>query len=354
MRFGYSGSALALALALTVGASGIAPAAAQEAKPWYKRAWDPATVKACDRQCLVRIGETYLRALQTKDRATLPLAEQVLATENTGKIEIGSGLFWRARIEPTDFKITVADPVQGQVAFQSVLNIDGAPALTAIRLRVERNMITEVEHMYDRNVAPEAMELLTRPRPELLADVPEDKRLSREYLTYAAESYFDALTGEDGSIAPLAEECDRHEQGYQTVNHPAPSRASPSPRLPDPSTELGRFFLKLSTMTCAEQIDTGVFGGIKRIWPRRTLVVDQQKGLVATFPFFVHDGVRHVDTQPRIAGMERPQNGAGMVTNLTTMETFGIRDGKIHEVEAFPFVLIPYGRNDGWTQPDTN
>ncbi|MXP41124.1 hypothetical protein GRI75_05625 [Altererythrobacter soli] len=354
MSIGYPSTMLAAALAASVGATAVAPAAAQEAKPWYKRAWDPANVKPCDRQCLVRIGEAYLLALQTKDLTSLPFAEQVVATENTGKIDIGTGLFWRARIQPTDFKITVADPVQGQIAFQSVLTIDGAPALTAIRLRVERNMITEVEHMYDRDVAPEAMELLRRPRPELLADVPEDKRLSREYLTYAAESYFDALTGEDGSIAPFADDCDRHEQGYQTVNHPTPSRASPSPRLPDPSTELGRFFLKLSTMTCAEQIDTGVFGGIKRIWPRRTLVVDQQKGLVATFPFFVHDGVRHVDTPPRIAGMERPQNGAGMVTNLTTMETFGIRDGKIQEVEAFPFVLIPYGGSDGWTQPSTN
>lgn len=352
MRLARVGSALALAAA--VAALGTAPTPAQETKPWYKRAWDPAKVKACDRQCLVEIGEAYLQALQSKDMSAVPFAEQVIATENTGRIEMGTGLFWRARIEPTDFKITVADPVQGQIAFQGVLKIDGAPALTAIRLRVERGMITEVEHMYDRDVAPQALELLQRPRPTLLADVPEEKRLSREYLTYAAESYFDALTGEDGTIAPFADECVRIEQGYQTVKHDQPSRASPSPQLPNPNTEIGRFFLQLSTMTCAEQIDTGVFAGMKRIWPRRTLIVDQQKGLVATFPFFVHDGQRHVDSQPRIGGMDRPQAGAGMVTNLTTMETFGIRDGKIYEVEAFPFVLVPYGRSDGWTNPDLN
>lgn len=344
----------AVSLALAAGIATVAPASAQEARPWYKQPWNAENVKPCDRECLIRIGEAYLTALKTKDRSGLPFAEQVIATENTGKITMGTGLFWRAGIEPTPFKVILADPVLGQLAIQSVLKIDGANALTAIRIRVERGMITEVEHMYDRNVAPEAMELLQQPVPLLLTDVPEDRQHSREYLTYAAESYFDALTGEDGSIAPFADDCNRHEQGYRTVFNEKPGRASPSPRLPDPNTELGRFFLQLSTMTCAQQVDTGVFAGMKRIWPHRTLVVDQQKGLVATFPFFVHDGMRHVDAPPKIAGMQRPQVGAGMVTNLTTMETFAIRDGKIQHVEAFPFVLIPYGRNDGWTTPDPN
>ena len=47
--------------------------------------------------------------------------------------------------------------------------------------------------------------------------------------------------------------------------------------------------------------------------------------------------------------MPRPGSAAGMVINLTTMETFGIRDGQIHEVEAFPFVTIPYGIGNGWS-----
>ncbi len=73
------------------------------------------------------------------------------------------------------------------------------------------------------------------------------------------------------------------------------------------------------------------------------MVVDEQKGLVAVFPLFVHDGTRRpVEGAP-------PQQGLGMVINLVTMETFGIRGGQIHEVEAFPFVTIPYGLGDGWT-----
>lgn len=333
----------ALTLSVSVGA--------QENRPWYKSPWDPTNVQPCDRQCLVDIATAYIDALVSKDMSAIPFAEQIIATENTGHITMGTGLLWRAPVQRTDFEIILADPVFGQVAVQSVLNINGRPAMVAIRLAVERNMITEAEHLYDAEVEPEAMELLTTPRPQLLADVPEGDRMSREALIYAAHSYFDALTSEDGSVGAFASDCVRHEQGYRTVNNDGPGRASPSRVLPNPATELGRFFIELSQMTCEAQIDAGVFNGMKRIWPRRALVIDEQKGLVATFPFFVHDGTRR--PLPSDAP-ERPGNPIGMVLNLYTMETFGIRDGLIHEVEAFPFVVLPYGTNDGWTNADPN
>lgn len=39
----------------------------------------------------------------------------------------------------------------------------------------------------------------------------------------------------------------------------------------------------------------------------------------------------------------------GMLQNLATMETFSVRGGLIHHVEAAPFVSIPYGLGNGWT-----
>ncbi|HWW64528.1 MAG TPA: hypothetical protein VNZ43_07195 [Sphingomonadaceae bacterium] len=335
----------AIALAIAMGAPATAQQATSAAKPWYKQPFDPARVQPCDRACLVGIADQFLKAMETQNKSGLPLAEEVYVTENSGRMSLGEGLLWHASIKPTNFRITVADPVSGQVAVQMVYRIDGHPAMVAIRLKVERRMITEVEQLYDRNVAPEAMELLTTPRPTLLADVPRAERSSREYLVYAASAYFDALTGEDGRIAPFAEDCVRHEQGYQTVNNKTPGRASPTPKLPDTSTEMGRIFSKLSTMTCEQQISTGIFVGVKKIWPRR-MVVDEQKGLVAVFPLFVHDGTKR-PAPPHSLGADRP--GIGMVINLVTMETFGIRGGKIHEVEAFPFVTLPYGLGDGWT-----
>jgi hypothetical protein len=338
---------MAIGLGMAIATPATAQPAATPAKPWYKLPWNPANVKPCDRACLVRIGDAYMAALVSKDRSALPLAEQVIATENTGHIALGEGLLWRAPLTPTQFAVTVADPVSGQIAMQRVLMIEGRPAMVAVRLHIERNMITEVEQLYDRDVAPEAMELLTTPRPILLADVPVKERASRDLLTYAAEAYFDALTGEDGRIAPFAKECVRHEKGYQTVNNKTPGRAAPAPALPDTSTEMGRMFSKLSMMTCEQQVSTKVFTGIKRIWPHRALVIDEQKGLVATFPFFVHDGTRRpVDG--------KPDPRLGMVLNLTMMETFAIRNGEITDVEAFPFVIVPYGTGDGWTHPNLN
>lgn len=39
----------------------------------------------------------------------------------------------------------------------------------------------------------------------------------------------------------------------------------------------------------------------------------------------------------------------GQLQNMVTMEVFGIRNGRIHEVEVFPFVTILYGLVNGWT-----
>ena len=43
-----------------------------------------------------------------------------------------------------------------------------------------------------------------------------------------------------------------------------------------------------------------------------------------------------------------PDAAPGMLMNAMIVESFGIRGGKIHEVEAMPFVTIPYGLGDGW------
>jgi hypothetical protein len=299
-------------------------------------------VKACDRSCLIGIMDGYMNAVFQHDpNAVPPLALGVRMTENTAQMDVGEGLLWRSKVEPTSFKIYVADPVEGQVAEQARLKIQGRDALVAVRLKIDRGKILEIEQLWDRNINQAAIHLLTTPRETLVNDVPASQRSSREVLIHAANSYFDALEGDDGSIAAFADDCVRHENGYQTVNNPPPGgRMMPAPMLPDPNTEQGKEQLKFSMLTCKQQIDTKIFAYMKHIRPRRALIIDEQKGLVATFPLFVHDGTR------RGAPPDAPP---GMLQNLVTMETFGIRGGLIHEVEVFPFVTIPYGLGNGWT-----
>jgi hypothetical protein len=324
--------AITVVLACLMAGSGFA----QEA------AWSPANVKECDRACLVGIMDGYMNAIFKHDPKSVPaLAKDVRMTENTGQMDVAEGVLWRSKVEPTSFKIYVADPVEGQVALQTRLKVQGRDTLVAVRLKVDRGKILEIEQLHAGNINEAAITLLTKPRPGLVSDIAPTQKRSREYMLRAANSYFDALEGDNGKIAAFADDCVRHENGYQTVNNPPPGgRMMPGPALPSPNTEQGRQQLAFSMLTCTQQVDSKTFAFMKHIRPRRALIVDEQKGIVATFPLFIHDGTR------RGAAADAPP---GMLQNLVTMETFGIRDGLIHEVEVFPFVTLPYGLGNGWT-----
>jgi len=117
--------------------------------------WNAANVKECNRACLVGIIDGYMNAIfQHNPKAVPALAKDVRMTENTARVDVGEGVLWRSRVEPTGFKIYVADPVFGQVAIQTRLKIQGRDALVAVRLKVGRGKIQEVEQLYDRNAVP--------------------------------------------------------------------------------------------------------------------------------------------------------------------------------------------------------
>ena len=322
-------------------AAGAGAAQQQEQRPAPE--WNPSIVKPCDRACLIGIMDGYMDAIFKHDPKAVPtVALDVRMTENTAPMDIGEGMLWRSKVEPTSFKIYIADPVAGQVAEQTRLKVNGRDTLVGVRLKIDRGRILEIEQLWTGNINEAAIPLLTTPRPGLVDDLPASQRESRDVLVWAANSYFDALEGDDGKIGAFADDCVRHENGYQTVNNPPPGgRMMPSPVLPNANTPQGQEQLKISMMTCSEQISTKILNFIKKIRPRRVLVVDEQKGVVATFPFFVEDGTRRGGD---------PNAPPGMMLNLYTMETFGIRGGLIHEVEAFPFVTIPYGLGNGWTE----
>jgi hypothetical protein len=304
--------------------------------------WNPAAVKECDRACLVGIVDGYLSAIFKHDPKAVPaLAPDVRMTENTGQMDVGEGVLWRSKVEPTSFKIYVADPISGQVAYQGRVKVQGRDNLVALRLKVDRGKIAEIEQLWAGGIAPEAVQLLTTPTPLVTDDVPVAQRVSREVMFRVANSYFDALEGDSGKIGAFADDCVRHENGYQTVNNPPPGgRMMPGPQLPNPNTEQGKSQLAFSMLTCSQQVDSKIFAYMKRIRPRRALIIDEQKQTVGTFPLFVHDGTR------RGAPADAPP---GMLQNLVTMETFSVRGGLIHHVEAAPFVTIPYGLGNGWT-----
>ena len=73
---------------------------------------DTAAIQECDRSCLIRIMDSYMNAIFQHDpKRVPPLALDVRMTENTGHMDIGEGMLWRSKVEPTGFKIYVADPL---------------------------------------------------------------------------------------------------------------------------------------------------------------------------------------------------------------------------------------------------
>lgn len=289
---------------------------------------------ACDRSCLIRIADQYLAAMVKHDPAGLPLAPKVKYTENTAAIPVGDGLWVGVSEAPSTFKIYAADPVSGQVAFFGVLKEFGAPAMLALRIRVENERITEIEHVVARQVRDPGMANLVTPRPGLLETVPPAERVSRQEMFRIADSYFDSIEQTNGKLAPFADDCERHENGGQTT-----TRKTPDP-MADASTKI------INALGCAAQIDAGELRYITRIRPRRLVVIDEEKGLVYGFPMFVHRGaVRSVEIVG-VPGVTSRPKAFGPI-NLLAGEIFKIRGGKIHEIEAMG-VLVPYGAASGW------
>src|SRR5207244_7086142 len=83
----------------------------------------------------------------------------------------------------------------------------------ALRLKVVDRKITEAEHLIARIAAPSQLNALKTPRAAFFQAVPEAQRNQRNILLLIANSYYDALTQNNGELAPFADDCGRRENG---------------------------------------------------------------------------------------------------------------------------------------------
>jgi hypothetical protein len=320
----------ALAAAAMIGAAGGATAAEGPRGP-----------AQCPRACMEGLVDRYLAALVRHDPSGLPLAAHVRFTENTRAIPVGEGLWAVATEAPTSFKLYGVDPATGQAGFIGMMKEQGRPVLFVLRLKVVNGRIVEAEHLIARNLSAASLANLQAPRPALLADVPAAERTSREEMINAVDNYFDGVSGGDGSLPPFADDCVRHENGLRTT------LAAPAAGAPATPTAGPEIFALLMTYGCKAQLDTGAFAYIFRIWPRRIDFVDEQKGLVWSFPAFNEGGGKGVVPLKGVPGV--PTLPVRPVASTTVgAEVFKIRGGRIHEVEGAGAVELPYGSTSGW------
>jgi hypothetical protein len=310
--------------------------------------------QTCDRQCMVDLMKDYLAALVAHDPSAVPFDKDVKFTQNTANIPVGYGLWVTASGGPSEFQIYAADPLMQQVACLVMMKENNNEViLLGVRLALRRGKISEAEHHVVTKDLLHTMQNLKKPRPGLVEDISPEDRTPREQMLDIGLSYYDALTGEDGTLAPFALECERRENGSTSVGGKKETpEAVEAERQFAPPSEVDPEMMKLSKAlsavpnTCEGQITAGVWAYITEIRNRRLLVIDEQKGLAVGFSNFYHDsklktmklkGVPGIDSVPAFQG----------TFNMPAIHFFKIKKGKIYDIEATGLVL-PYGTKTGW------
>jgi len=310
--------------------------------------------QTCDRQCLVTLMQNYLAALVAHNSKAVSFDKEVKFTENTANIPVGDGLWVTASGGPTEFQIYAADAVAQQVVCLVVMKENSnQDVLLGVRLALRRGKIAEAEHHVVRDNLAYAMPNLQKLRPGLVEDLAPADQTPRDRMLDIGLSYYDALTGEDGTLAPFAEECERRENGSTSVGgrRAAPKPAEAKPQFPQQGTidpemmNLGRA-LAAAPNTCEGQISAGVWAYIAEIRNRRLLVIDEQKGLAVGFSNLYHDSKLKTMKLKGIPGLESVPSYQGLF-NMPAIHFFKIKKGKIYDIEATGLVL-PYGTKTGW------
>jgi hypothetical protein len=288
-----------------------------------------AAAGGCDRSCLEGFGERYLAALLAHDPTRLPLAQGVQYVENDQALPLGAGA-WKTIDGLGAYRHYFADPEMGQLALISTVRENGADALFTLRLKIVSGRIAEIEAIVTHDPrGAQNYAKLGKPEAAWLESVPAQRRVTREQLAFAANSYLTGMQNNDGEgdYSFFADDCNRLEHGLKTTNG-APQNYGHS--------QDSDFI----TMSCRAQFETGFLGFVTRIRDRR-YIVDVERQAVFAIATLDHDGtVRSIDmTTGRIFRIP-----AYFSTSRTLQvgEGFHIENGKIHDIEM-TLHEFPYG-----------
>jgi hypothetical protein len=295
---------------------------------------------ACDRACLRTILDQYLNAVVKHDPAAAPLVVGFRQTENAINVRPGSGV-WKTVTGLGKVQRRYLDPVSGQAAYYGTVEEGGATAIVTVRVRVENKQLTEAEWYLARADDPglngprqpgrppanlhNPAYLAQNPPPDRV--VPRNARSDRAALIRIVDSYFDAITSHDGSVALTHPGCGRVENGSPTPAGrflPPLPRAGAAPAAP-PS---------------AAAANNDCVSGLKNfsaqlVAARRFPIVDEEAQAVLAMAVFI-----------RRPGSPTPRNAFS--------EWFFIDGGKIRTIYTAMFYPTPELSVPNWTPYDGN
>lgn len=254
---------------------------------------------ACDRDCLIRGAKQLLEMPE--------LAEGARITQNGSEIALADS--WLSRASQLHFHNAYADEKRGQVLVvgtaQTQRDGETKPTVFGLRAKLQGGKPEEIELMVtqegEASLFPETLPIETDVRFEEL--VPEAERDTGGTMIGLANRYFDGIEAAGDPGLPVAEGCNRVENGMQTTRNP---------RFND---------LRCNTLE--------VFVYIPVVEQRRYPIIDEERGVVVAIVVFQIPG----------GDYEYELNGQKVMRSYTPralylFEAFKISGGVIHQIEA--------------------
>jgi hypothetical protein len=291
----------------------------------------------CDRTCLRTLLDQYLAAVIKHDPKAAPLVVGFRQTENAVNVAPGGGV-WKTVTGLGKMQRRYLDPVSGQAGYYGLIEEDGNVALATVRLRIENRALTEAEWYLARASDPglngprqpgrppanllNPEYLIANPPPDRV--VPKAQRLSRDELVAVVNSYFDAITSHDNSVALTHPGCGRAENGT-----PAPAGRFLPPAVPatgGPPAASG------SANDCVSGLANF---NLSMVVARRIPLVDEEAQMVLGMAIFI-----------RRPGSPTPRN--------VFSEWFNIEDGRIRTIYTAMFYPGPELAVPNWPPYEGN
>ena len=265
----------------------------------------------CDRECLRSTLDRYLDAVVAHDPSKAPLVVGFRQTENAINVAPGRGA-WASVTALGSVQRRYFDAVSGQAGYYGTVKEGAETAVVTVRVRVENRELTEAEWYIARANDP-GMRGPREPggppanlhNPEYLEQhpppqrvVPRSERVDRATLSRIADSYFDAITSHDRSVALVHEGCGRAENGSPAPGGaflpPLPPRAgSQTPAVGAPAGQPGA-----GSRDCVAGLENF---NLSMVTARRTPLVDEEAQVVLSLGVFLR---RPGSTTPRLVFSE--------------------------------------------------
>jgi hypothetical protein len=189
------------------------------------------------KQAILLAMDTYLEALLDKKPENVSASPGLKMTYNGETVTIGETPIWKNTLLIKE-RQTFVDPDTGEaVFFGTFTNMLSDNSITryipqqlyafwatvVIRIKVENNLITELEELVnDKQLRafPALKRDIVLPDPNFGWYVPEGERLSKEEMIALIDNYWDCASGlKPIDQLPVHPDAQRFEEGYRTTNH---------------------------------------------------------------------------------------------------------------------------------------